>query len=132
VSASTGKSSYTCDSCKRRTGDATNEHSFYKSNQNEALSTETECTAPSIGDKDSLSVRLEAVRLNDICTMELVKSLIIIVSELSSEVQQLRNDNEAMKIHIMRPLLCHQYGERLLHLPQQIMLRQNHIGMLCP
>jgi hypothetical protein len=41
-------------------------------------------------------VQLEAVCFNDICTMEIVNSLVVMVSKFSSEEQQLRNDNEAL------------------------------------
>jgi hypothetical protein len=92
VSASTSKSTYKCDSCNKLTGD-TNEHSIARSNQKERLPTEIQCSASCIGDNnDSLSVQLEAVRTNGICTMELVQSLVVMVSKLSSEVQQLRID----------------------------------------
>jgi DNA-directed RNA polymerase subunit RPC12/RpoP len=66
VNASTGKSAYKCDSCKKLTGD-----SFSKSNQNEAISAELQCTASCIADKVSLSAQLETVRANGICTMEM-------------------------------------------------------------
>jgi hypothetical protein len=57
------------------------------------------------------------------------------VPKLSSDVQQLRIDNETLKTHSRdlqeRPHICHKYDVRLLHLPQQLTLRKNHIGMLC-
>jgi hypothetical protein len=56
-----------------------------------------QCTASRIGDNDSLNVQLEAVRANGICTMEMVQSLVVMVSKLNSEVQQPRIDNETMK-----------------------------------
>jgi hypothetical protein len=40
VNASTGKSTYKCDSCKKLTEDTTNEHSIARSNQKEELPTE--------------------------------------------------------------------------------------------
>jgi hypothetical protein len=65
--------------------------------------------------------------------MEMVISLVVMVSKLSSEVQQLRIDSETLKTQLRdetsRSLLCHQYD--VLHLSQEITLRQNHIGMLC-
>jgi hypothetical protein len=57
VRASTGKPTYNCDSCKKLTGDIANELSISKSNQKEALSTETEPTASHIGDNDSLNLQ---------------------------------------------------------------------------
>jgi hypothetical protein len=89
VSASTGKSTYKCDSCKELTGDTANEHSIAKSNQKKGLSTEIQCSASRIEDNNSLSVQLEAVSTNGTCTMEMVPSLDVMVSKLSSEVQQL-------------------------------------------
>jgi hypothetical protein len=47
-------------------------NSVANSNGKEALSTESECTAPRIGDNDSVSVQLEAVCVNSVCTMEMV------------------------------------------------------------
>jgi hypothetical protein len=60
------------DSCKKLMGDTANEHSIAKSNQKEALSTEIQRIASRIRHNDSLSVQLEAVRTNGICTMEMV------------------------------------------------------------
>jgi hypothetical protein len=93
VTASTVKSTYKCDSCKKLTGDTANKHSIARSNQKEGLPTEIQCSASRIGDNnDSLSTQLEAVRANGICTMEIVQSLVVMVSKLSSEVKQLRID----------------------------------------
>ncbi|PNF33451.1 hypothetical protein B7P43_G03353 [Cryptotermes secundus] len=96
----TGKSAYKCDSCIKLTGDAANEHSLCKSNQKEAISAEMQCTPSCIRDKDSLSVQLETLRTNGVCTMEMVQSIVVMLSNLSSEVQQLRIDNEAMKMQV--------------------------------
>lgn len=49
---------------------------------------------------DSLSVQLEAVLVNGICTMQMVKSLVRMVSKLASEVQQLIIDNETLKTQL--------------------------------
>jgi hypothetical protein len=82
-------------------GDTANEHPIARSNQKEELPTEIQCSASRIGDNDdSLSAQLEAVRVNGICTMELVQSLVVMVSKLSSEVQQLRIDNETLKTQL--------------------------------
>jgi hypothetical protein len=59
------------------------------------LSSEIECTASRIGDTDSLSLQLEAVRANVVFTMEMIGSLLIMVSKLSSEVQELSMGNDA-------------------------------------
>jgi hypothetical protein len=92
VIASTGKSAYKCENCKKQASDSTNEQSVNISNQKEVLSEEAECIVLYAGDTDSLSLQLEAIRANGICTMEMVQSLIVTVSELGSEVQQLRMD----------------------------------------
>jgi hypothetical protein len=90
----TDKSTYKCDSCKKFTGDTTNEHYIAKSNQKEASSTKSVHSASRISGNDSLSMQLEPVCVNGISTMEMVKSLVVMVPKLSSEVQQPRNDNE--------------------------------------
>jgi hypothetical protein len=95
VNASTSKSAYKCDSCKKLTVD-----SFSKSNQNEAISAELQCTASCIADKVSLSSQLETVCANGICTMEMVQSMVAMVSKHSSEMNQLRTDNETMKMQL--------------------------------
>ncbi|PNF33519.1 hypothetical protein B7P43_G17640, partial [Cryptotermes secundus] len=100
VSATTGKSSYKCDTCNKLTGGAANELSFCNKNQKEAITAALQCTASCIGDKDSLSVQLETLRTNTICTVEMVQSIVVMLSNLSSEVQQLRIDNEAMKMQL--------------------------------
>jgi hypothetical protein len=45
-------------------------------------------------------VQLEAVRAKVICTMDLVQFLVVMVSKLSSEVKQLRIDNETLKTQL--------------------------------
>jgi hypothetical protein len=78
-------------------GYTANEQSILRSNQKNGLPTEIQCSSLSIGDNnDSLDVQLEAVRANGICPMEMVQSLVVMVSKLSSEVQQLRT-NETLK-----------------------------------
>jgi hypothetical protein len=49
---------------------------------------------------DSLSRQLEAVRLNGVCTMEMVKSLMDMVTKLSCEVRVLKSDNIALKLQL--------------------------------
>jgi hypothetical protein len=58
------------------------------------------CSASTVRDDDSLRGMLEAVRLNGVCTMEMVKSLIEMVTKLSSEVQLLKDDNVALKLQL--------------------------------
>jgi hypothetical protein len=100
VSASTGTSAYKCENCKKLARDTTNEYFVGNNNRKEVLSAEIECTASRIGDTDSLSVQLEAVRANGMYTMEMVWSLHVMASKLSREVQQLRMDNNALKTQL--------------------------------
>jgi hypothetical protein len=53
-----------------------------------------------VSDKDSLNGQLEAVRLNGVCTIEMVKSLLEMVTKLSLEVQQLKGDNTALNLQL--------------------------------
>jgi hypothetical protein len=55
------------------------------------------CSASPLKDDGSLSGQLEAVRLNGVCTMEMVKFLMEMVTKLSCEIQLLKNDNTDLK-----------------------------------
>jgi hypothetical protein len=59
------------------------------------------CSASTVRDDDSLSGLLKAVRLNGVCTMEMVKSLTEMVMKLSCEVQHLKGDNMALKLQLL-------------------------------
>jgi hypothetical protein len=75
-------------------GYTANEQSILRTNQKNGLPTEIQCSSLSIGDdNDSLGVQLEAVHANGILSMEMV-------SKLSSEVQQLRINNETLKTQL--------------------------------
>jgi hypothetical protein len=50
-----------------------------------------ECAASRIG---------EVIRANGVCTMKMVQSLVMMVSTLSSEVQQLRIDSDTLKTQL--------------------------------
>jgi hypothetical protein len=85
-----------CDSCV-----AAKEQSRVKDTTKETSSSSgMDNSASSDKDKDSLSEKLEAVRLNGVCTMEMVKSLIEMVTKLSCEVQLLKSDNTALKLQL--------------------------------
>jgi hypothetical protein len=60
--------------------------SLAKINEEGALATEIGCSAARTGD-DPQSVQLEAVRVNGLCSMEMVKSLDEMIPNLSSEAQ---------------------------------------------
>jgi hypothetical protein len=100
VSVSTGKFSFKCENCKKLASDTPHEHSVDNSNRKEVLSAESECVVSRTGDTDSLNLQLEAIRANGICTMEMVRSLLVMVSKLSEELQQLRMDNDALKMQL--------------------------------
>jgi hypothetical protein len=116
VISSADKSAYKCDSCKKLSGDAANVHSFSNSNQKEALSTETQCTASCIGDKVSLCVQLEAV-----CVIEYHGNGTVSHCD-GLQAQQRRIENEAMKTQL----------RELQQSPSHVPLTQNyksHVGI---
>ena len=67
------------------------------------VSPERSLVLPPVFDSDkfeALSVQVETVRLNGVCTMDLIKSLINMVSNLSEEVDHLKNDNVSLKLQL--------------------------------
>jgi hypothetical protein len=84
----------------RNSQDTINEHSIAKSNQKKGLSIDIQSSASRIGDIDSLSVQLEVVHANGICIVEMVQPLVVMVSKLRSEVQQLTIDNNTLKTQL--------------------------------
>jgi hypothetical protein len=84
--------------CKKSTGETANGHPLAVSDE-DTSSSETR-SASNIGENDFLRAQLEAVRENGLCTMQMVKSLVELVTVLSSEVQQLRIDNDTLKLQI--------------------------------
>jgi hypothetical protein len=143
VSASIGKSAFKCENCRKLARDTTNRHTVDNSSWKEVLSAEIECTASRTADTDSLNLQLEAVRPNGICTMEMIRSLLVMVFKLRSEVQQLRIDNDALKTQLrelqqaqlrdLQQAPCHVPSLQREAVSSAIVkkLRQNHIGMLC-
>jgi hypothetical protein len=97
VSSSTGKSAYKCDSCKKLTG---HEHSLSISDEKEYLTSELQGNDSFTKDKVALRVQLVAVSANGICIMEMVQSLLKMLSKFCDEVQLLRTDNENMKTQL--------------------------------
>jgi hypothetical protein len=85
-------------SCKKLKTDTAKDHSNAISNLPEGLPSHVSAT--NIGDHNSLSVQPQAIRANGICTMEMVRSLVDIVSTFSSEVHQLRVDNETLRTQL--------------------------------
>jgi hypothetical protein len=55
---------------------------------------------PEIANVESISVQLETLRLNSVCTNNVIDSLIQMVSKLSEEVGLLRKDNEILKMKV--------------------------------
>jgi hypothetical protein len=111
-------------------GDTAKEPYISRSNHKEGFPTEIQCTASRIGENDSLRVQLEAVRANGICTMEMVDSLVVMVSKLSSEVQQLRiDDTLKTQLRDLQQAPTHVPSTRAEAALSAI--ANNHIGMLC-
>jgi hypothetical protein len=67
------------------------------------VSPERSLVLPPVFDSDkfeALSVQVETVRLNGVCAMDLMKSLINMVTHLSGEVEHLKNDNVSLKLQL--------------------------------
>jgi hypothetical protein len=77
-----------CDSCV-----IGSDRSLVINNTKKALFTGLDCSVSPVSDKDSLNGQLEAVRLNGVCTKEMVKSLLEMVTKLSLEVQVLKGNS---------------------------------------
>jgi hypothetical protein len=90
VNAATGKSVFMCVSC-------ITPKELVKNNDVEYL---FDCSASPVSDNNPLSVQLRAVRLERVCTMEMVKTLTEMVTKLSCEVQHLKSDNAVLKLRL--------------------------------
>jgi hypothetical protein len=100
VSASTGKSTYKCDSCKKLTGIPQMSIPLLGVIRRKNYPQRFSVLLRGLGIMMIiLRLQLEAVRENGICCMELVQSLVVMVSKLSCEVQQLRID-ETLKTQL--------------------------------
>jgi hypothetical protein len=67
------------------------------------ISPERALVLPPVSDSDkyeSLSVQLQTVRLNGVCAIGLIKSIIDTVNKLSDDVAQLKSDNSALKLQL--------------------------------
>jgi hypothetical protein len=67
------------------------------------VSLERSLVLPPVFDRDkyeALSVQLETVRLDGVCTIDLIKSLMYTVRELSEDVALLKSDNASLKSQI--------------------------------
>jgi hypothetical protein len=60
------------------------------------LSPERELILPPLKDNDSLSVQPETVRLNGVCTKNMIKNLTEMILKLSEEFGHLRKDNKIL------------------------------------
>jgi hypothetical protein len=102
VSASTGNSAYKCVGCKRFTGvphtSIPSLRVIRRRHYPRRLSSLLRVSVINY----SLGVQLEAVLVIGIFAMEMVRSLVVMVSKLSSEVQRLRIDNETLKTQLHR------------------------------
>jgi hypothetical protein len=67
------------------------------------VSPERALVLPPVFDTDkfeALSVQLETVRLNGVCTITLIKTLLDTIHELSEDVDLLKSDNASLKSQI--------------------------------
>jgi hypothetical protein len=94
--AMTGESTYKCSACAKELDSSSNDKTLAKSS--ESLSSHHEgATSSTSSNEDAsslmitVSTQLEAIRLNRKCTMQLVESLVDMVSNLTREVAHLKN-----------------------------------------
>jgi hypothetical protein len=80
---------------------------------------------PEIANMESISVQLETLRLNGVCTNNLIENLIQMVSKLSEEVGLLRKDNEILKMKVGKLTAAECSGSSL---PDQQSLAQRDVG----
>jgi hypothetical protein len=84
---------------------------------------------PEIANMESISVQLETLRLNSVCTNNLIESLIQMVSKLSEEVGLLRKDNEILKMKVGKLTAAECSGSSL---SDQQSLAQRDVGNVGP
>jgi hypothetical protein len=77
---------------------ATNDHTLIKNKQKEVVSSDVECISFSITNHHSATVQPEAICLNGMCMIEMMTSLVGMVTKLGSEVEQLKNNNVVLKL----------------------------------
>jgi hypothetical protein len=108
------------------------EESCVKNNDKEALSCKVKFSPSPKRENNFLSVQLEVVRRNGVCTMVMAKSLMEMVAKFSSEVQLPKSDNATLKFQLRDftsgSCMFHPYEMRLFHLLQHIMLLLKHTG----
>lgn len=99
----TGESTYKCNACAKALDSSDNDKTPAKSPESLSYHEGATSSASSNGEASSLfsvSTKLEAIRLNGKCTIELVESLVGMVSNLTKEVTHLKNDNVLLKEEI--------------------------------
>jgi hypothetical protein len=101
TASATGKSVFTCDSCSNSLGPG-NDKTPVESLQLQHPSSEgaLSCSSSHSEYVSSVSSQLEAVRVNGQGTIELIQTLLDMVTKLTNEVTHLRTDNVYMKKEI--------------------------------
>jgi hypothetical protein len=101
-----GVSTYKCAECVKLLRVQRNDDTPVKTRSASAsdvprkvVSPESSLVLPPVFESDkfeALSVQVDTVRLNGVCTMDLIKSLTEIVTKLCGEVDHLKNDNASL------------------------------------
>jgi hypothetical protein len=123
----TGESTYKCNKCAKELEPSDDDKTPAKSPESQCNHEGAMSSASSHEEASSLisvSSKLEAIRLNGKCTIELVESLVAMVSNLTKEVTHLKNDNVLLKEEIknLRSIV-----EAPSRLPSQSIPREHRI-----
>jgi hypothetical protein len=100
--SATGESIYKCDACAKLLGPSSNIKAPAKSPESLLHHGATSCASSNEETSSliSVSTHLEAIRNNGQCTIDLVQSLMNMVTNLTKEVTDLKNDNTLLKQEI--------------------------------
>jgi hypothetical protein len=98
----TGESAYNCDACSKASGSNSIDKAHVKSPESLSYEGAVSCASPNEEASPLISVcnQLQAIRRNAQCTIELVEPLVDMVTNLSKEVTNLKNDNLLLKQEI--------------------------------
>jgi hypothetical protein len=112
---STGKSTFQCEACTKllcstgnddtpvrpqRSLSASDATCSISDGGKKIISPERELLLPELSNKESLSVQLEAVRLNGVTVKGMIENLVLMASTLTAEIPQVRIDNVELKKQI--------------------------------
>jgi hypothetical protein len=120
---SNGESTYKCGACvkevrtlrKRDTPIRTLRSASTSELEKKVVYPGRDLILPEIANMESISVQLETLRLNSVCTNNLIDSLIQMVSKLSEEVVLLRKDSEILKTKVRKLTAAECSGYSLPH-----------------